>query len=289
MLEDIPTADLDGLMEFSLEYHQYDHVFWIYRFLVSVTPLKRQQIIQWMDNYPSLAFVLLKQYPPSEETKELSSETQPVAIHILHNIIRSTNELGVACLAALERISSSIATLPLHLYIELLWLAACSIRSFQLMQETLLVLHDSRSAQNDIPPSLQYAHKFALGIAFDRAEEAADECPCNDEGRPRKQRTPPVQTHLKRVEDEPSQVIATIRVDSRTPIRIHSHVRLQVASKEESGEVIAPVMDGLVIVSMKGEMKIELMHPPPPEMEKLDWNMYNAGSIGMCIMSGMRL
>jgi regulator of nonsense transcripts 1 len=31
---------------------------------------------------------------------------------------------------------------------------------------------------------------------------------------------------------------------------------------------------------MKGELKIELMHPPPPEMEAMDWNLYNAGIIG---------
>lgn len=284
MIQDIPPADLDTVMRFSLTYHQYDQVFWIYRHITSVTPLGRKEVINWMQVHPSLAFVLLKQFPPSEETCELSPETQSIGTYILQNIIRSANELGIACLAALERLSITIASLPFNIYAELLWLAAISIRSSQVLQETLLVLSDSRASRANLSASARYAHKFALGIAFERAEEAADECPCNDEGRPRRQRTPPAQTRLKPApaedSDETNQVIATMRIDARSPIRIHSHVRLQVASKEEGGEVKPPVLDGIVVMSMKGELKIELMHPLPPEAERLEWNIYNAGSIG---------
>jgi regulator of nonsense transcripts 1 len=53
---------------------------------------------------------------------------------------------------------------------------------------------------------------------------------------------------------------------------------LQAASKAE--HVRAPILDGVVIQVSRGEFIIELIHPPPPEMERIKWNMYNAGSIG---------
>jgi regulator of nonsense transcripts 1 len=40
-------------------------------------------------------------------------------------------------------------------------------------------------------------------------------------------------------------------------------------------------MDGVVTQAFKGELKINLFHPGPPEMEAMDWNLYYAGSIGV--------
>ena len=40
-------------------------------------------------------------------------------------------------------------------------------------------------------------------------------------------------------------------------------------------------MDGVVTQASKGELKINLFHPGPPEMEAMDWNLYNGGSIGV--------
>jgi hypothetical protein len=31
----------------------------------------------------------------------------------------------------------------------------------------------------------------------------------------------------------------------------------------------------------KAKLKINLFHPGPPEMEAMDWNLYDAGSIGV--------
>lgn len=280
-LRDRIPSQLETILEFGLLYHAEDEVFWIFKFIIRQLPIRRDLVVKWMDRHPPLVFALLKQYPPSEDSSTLSPECVHLAPHILQNIIRTANSLGMASLVAIEKLAGTISQLPLDIYFDLLWLSALSVRSQQLVQEIMLVLNDSRRS-SPIPHSAawEYGHKQALGIASDRAEEAADECPCNEEGRPKRQRTPPSQTKLTYVPDNPIQIKATLRVDARTPIRLHSHVRLQAASKVENQWLEAPVLDGLVVQAMKGEVTIELMHPPPPETERMDWNMYNAGSIG---------
>ncbi len=167
---------------------------------------------------------------------------------------------------------------------------ATSVRSKQLVQEVLLVLNDSRIqyCPDSDSAATTYARKHALGVAFDRAEEAADECPCNDDGKPRKkQRVAPSHSTLTFGPDylENGEVIATIRIDARSSVRVHSHVRLQAASKAENQWIEAPIMDGIVVQALKGELKIALHHPAPPEMERMDWNIYDAGTTGEVLYS----
>jgi len=277
------TAEqLDKIFEFGMEYHAEDEVFWTFDFIIAQLPLRRDTIIKCIDKFPPLTFALLKAYP-ADDSCSLPLETAPLARHILQNIIRSANGLGIAALVALEKISGTIAQIPLDVYFDLLMLATLSVRSPQLVQEVLLVLNDSRTSSIHESSALRYAHKHALAVAFDRAEEAADECPCNEDGKPRRQRTPPTIVNLSFVPDDPNQVKATVRIDSRTAVRLHSHVRLQAASKAENRWIEAPILDGIVVQASKGEMTIEVFYPPPPEMQHMKWNMYNAGSTGACV------
>ena len=86
---------------------------------------------------------------------------------------------------------------------------------------------------------------------------------------------------LAPVPDEPTQVFAHVRLDEPTTVRIHSHVRLQAASDPEKGWVGGkPVVDAVVVLARKGEMKMELQYPLPPEYARMQWRMYNAGSVG---------
>ncbi|KAJ7472913.1 RNA-directed RNA polymerase [Mycena galericulata] len=277
-LEELSSLQVDQVMQFSLRYHLDDETFWIFDYIVSVVPLRRADVIKWMDIYPPLVFSLLKRYPPLDDCL-LPEEISPLASEILHNIIRSANSLRVAVLVAVEKISATVAALPLVTYFDLLWLTAGSVRSQELAQEVLLVLNDCRLRHgDDSDPARRYGEKHALAIAFDRAEEAFEECPCDENGKPKKQRTAPVHTRLSYVEDEPLCVKAPIRIDAQSPVRLHSHVRLQAASKPDNRWIESIVLDGVVVQSMKGELKIELMHSPPPEMTIMDWNLYNAGS-----------
>ena len=271
--------ELDQILDFGIMYHAEDEVSLVFHYLLLLQPFPQGLAVKWIDRYPPLVFTALKVYPPGEDLK-LPPETEQMTRTIVQAIIRSANDLRIASLVALEKVAGSIALLPIDEYVELLMLAALSVRSSQLVQEVLLVMNDIRLAHCPQTPVLEYGHKHALGVVFDRAEEAADECPCNEDGRPRKQRNPPSQTNLTFVPDDTTHVMATLRVDAKTAIRLHSHVRLQATSKAENRWIDAPVLDGLVVQAMKGELKIKLLQPAPPETERMDWVVFNAGSIG---------
>ncbi|KAJ7258423.1 RNA dependent RNA polymerase-domain-containing protein [Mycena haematopus] len=280
-LHELSSPQLDQSFQFSLKYHLEDETFWIFNHIIGELPLRREVVMKWMETYPPLVFSLLKVYPPLDSYL-LPDETSPLAAPILYNLIRSANTLRVAVLVALEKISATVAALPLATYFDLLWLTAGSVRSQELVQEVLLVLNDCRLAYGDNSDiARRYGEKHALAIAFDRAEEAFEECPCDEDGKPKRQRTAPAHTKLSYVEGEEALCVrAPMRIDAKSPVRLHSHVRLQAASKPDNRWIESIVLDGVVVQSTKGELKIELMHPPPPEMEIMDFNLYNAGSTG---------
>ncbi|KAF8156601.1 RNA-directed RNA polymerase [Crassisporium funariophilum] len=273
--------EIDKILDFAIRYHAEDEIFLVFVYVIQQQPLSHAFAIRWIERYPSLTFALLKAYPPDNETR-LNAELESFVHSIVRNIIRSANDTRIAALVALEKIAKSIGMMNLEHYIDILMLTALSVRSKNLVQEVLLVLNESRLEHAPSSAAAAYGHKHALGVVFDCAEEAADECPCNDDGRPKKkQRVPPSHAKLAFGPDyeKSSQVVATIRIDARNSLRLHSHVRLQAASKAENRWIDAPIMDGVVVQALKGELKINLFHPAPPEMEVMDWNMYDAGSI----------
>ncbi|KAF8631095.1 hypothetical protein AX17_005140 [Amanita inopinata Kibby_2008] len=272
---------IEQIVDFAFEYHAEDEIYLIFSYVVDQRPLRQELIIKWLNKLPPLVFAMLKVYPPEEETRTLNEAVQPLAFIILRCIIRSANKLGIASLVALEKLRGTIFSLDLEEYFELLMQAALSVRAPQLVQEVLLVLNDSRVGGDEaiIPPAMKYGYKHALGIAFERAEEAGDECPCDEDGNLRKQRNPPAQSRLHFVPEKLNHVRADVRVDARSPVRLHSHVRLKAASKAENRWLGVMILDGVVVQAEIGQYKIELFHPPPPEMEQMDWNLYNAGSI----------
>jgi regulator of nonsense transcripts 1 len=280
-LRDRGLGDVELILTLSLEYHSEDELFYAFQHLVEREPFPNDVVLSWIDKHPPLVFVSLKTFPPDPDTNTLQGVLRDQAYPILRALVHSANELKIAALAGLEKVSGSIRRIGLADYFDLLSLTALSVRSQQLVQEVLLVLNDCRvEGEPDI--ARRYGYKHALAVAFDVAEEAADECPCNEDGRPRRQKTPPTQTRLTRIMGEPLMVKAAIRVDARTSARLHSHVRLEASSKPENRWISIPIVDGLVIQAGKGELKIELLHPPPPETESMDWNLYTAGSIGKC-------
>ena len=288
----LSSDDLDKCMEFALRYRAEDQLFWIFEELLVREPFDDGRVAFWMSGHPALAYVILKRFLGQGES-QLAHTVAELAPVILRAIIRSANSLGMAALVAIEKLASDITQLELERYFELLWLAGVSIRPRRLVQEVLMVLHECRAPVRDGRDVLEYAHKHALGVVFDRAEEAADECPCDDAGRPFKQRTPPLKAKLvppKPVDssgegggvgrrETKSYVLAHVRVDAPTAVKIHSHVRLQVASPAERSTLERAVIDAVVVQASRGELRLELMHPLPPEFEVMDWNIYGSGSV----------
>lgn len=277
-------ADVQKVLALCLDNHAYDELFWA--FYIIITPIQRMSVEvtkKWIERHPPLVYCLLKTQPPTAELF-VSPYLDDLELTIIQNIIKSANQTGIASLVALEKIAASVARISMDDYLHLLLLASLSVRSSDLVQEVLLVLHECRASVISRSPMMEYAHKHALGIIFDRAEEASDECPCNDQGRPKKKKgrgPAPATVRLVPIPDEPTQVMAHVRIDEPTAVRIHSHVRLQATSDPEKGWVGGkPVVDAVVTLGRKGEMTMELQYPLPPEYARMQWRMYNAGSVG---------
>ena len=271
-------------MTFSLQHRANNELYWSFDVAISTLPL-HPQVKTWIERYPPLVYVLLKAYPPTEEMT-LPEPISEMCFSIFKSILRAANELGIATLVGLEKIAQSIKDLPTKDYTESLMLAALSIRSKTLFQETLLVLHESRRVAEVADAAATYLHKHLLAVAFDCAEEAADTCPCDDNGKPRRgQKSYPVQRVLPT--EDYSEVKVHLRVDLSIPVRLHSHVRLLCVSNPEHGWVDKAVLDGVVTKATRGEMTVELFHPLPPEAPDMQWNIYEAGSIGMVTFQGL--
>ncbi|TDL18253.1 hypothetical protein BD410DRAFT_793437 [Rickenella mellea] len=162
----------------------------------------------------------------------------------------------MASLVALEKISSEVKELRLKDYIDIVTLASLSVRARNLsdnawlVQEILLVLDETRRPLRNSSSAQDYIHQHVLAVAFDLAEEAAEECPCDIKGnilRNKRPGTAPTRAPLIRCQDKPHQVIAHVRVDAPSSLRLHSHVRLQAASKPERVFIERAVLDGLVV------------------------------------------
>jgi hypothetical protein len=283
--------DLQEMLRFARYYRAEDRIFWIFKALMQAHEPPLDVIAEYLEEYPPLAYVVLKKTLDRETSTSNLEDSSRVrlASAVARQVIRSANDLGIAALVALEKLAEDIARLELPLYCDLLWLACHTIRGSQLLQEVLLVLNDGRVAHQRSRVE-GYVYKHALGITFDRAEDAADTCPCDDAGRPRRQRVAPISAKLRPVSADPetipqsdlqlpSQVIADVRVDISTPIRIHSHVRLVVASPAEHSTLPAAVLDAMVLRATRGEMMLDLQQPLPPEYKEMNWRLYNAGSV----------
>ena len=272
----------------ALKHRVESHVFAIFSILLDRPDPDLGGLQVCMEAYPSLVYCMLKRFIP-EEPVPLPEQVSLLAPAVVLGVIRSANEMGIAALAALERLAPTIDQLDLKIYVDIIWSAALCIRSSKLVQEVLLVLHDSRLESRKRSPALDHAHKHALGIVFDRAEEAADTCACDDSGKPRRQTTAPARAKLvppkAAEEDDTAQnpdtattvVVAHTRVDLPAPIRIHDHVRLQVASVAPPSTLPPAVIDAIVLRSGRGELHLGVKQPLPPEWHEVDWNIFNAG------------
>ena len=280
LLPDLQHEQLQTLMTFALQHRADNELYWTFDLIVTLQPLKVDMINTCLHKNPSLVYVLLKAYPPTDSLL-LPEQLGDLKIPILRAIIRSANALGVATLVALEKIAQSINNMEMNEYVELLILVALSIRPKTLLQETLLVLHESTSASREGSPATAYLHKHALAIAFDCAEEAADVCPCDDTGRPRNTKSSYQVLRLIQTEDsDEGHVDVHFRVDLSVPIRLHSHVRLQCVSDPQNAFIDRAVVDGVVTKAFRGEITVELFHPLPPEFAEMQWRIFDAGSLG---------
>lgn len=310
VMENLQTQDaesLHDLMEFALRYHEEERAFWIFNAMLTRDPPASATAITWLAQYPHLVFNLLHSFLPSDGA--LPNDLGELRLGVLEAVVNSANDVPMASLVALEKLQHDIGELDVLHYAKLIWLASITVRARQTFQEILLVLSELREKYTS-RPSLLYTQKQLLHVAFERAEEAFENCRCDAQGRPTMQRRPPLRVDLHRPRkkthptaviepnnqvqedsnnDSPEHfdrstrnpiVVADIRVDTPSTIRLHSHVRLTAASKPEKQNALwkREILDGVVKQSFRGEAEIELYHFPPPEYESMKWNLYDAGS-----------
>lgn len=305
-LRNVSFDQLNSLMDFSLHYHADRRAFWIFEAMISSHDIMILDIAGWLLRYPHLVFTLLRCRLDADDPY-LPSPFDVIRQPVLDAVILSMNDAPVAGLMALERLGSEIAELTFSQYTSLLWGASMVVRDQRTMQKTLKFLHVKRKGMED-NPEIKYAHLQALRIALERAEDAFESCPCDELGRPSRQRNPPIRIRIHpkipRLQgptvntiqtDIPSMdtsdehggpplnlplVVADIRVDKPSMARLHSHVRLTAASKPESQTVLwrREILDGIIKLSFRGEVEIELFHHPPPEYAMMEWSLYDCGS-----------
>lgn len=260
--------------------HHADHqLFWTFDSILNRQPVDQYIVLKWLDTHPLLVFCILKKFL-SDETDSLPEPWAKLGPTIIQHIIRAAHAVPIASLYALERLKAIVAGIEFHNYLELLELVTLAIRAPQQVTETLLVLHECREVVRAESPAKEYVHKQALAVTIDRAQEAADVCPCDEDGKIKRQRSAPTVVPLLPAEEDDLHIIAHIRVDSPTTIRLHSHVRFRAASKPEKGDMESPILDGLVTLSESGEIRVRLVHRPPPEFARMQWYLYDVGSVG---------
>ena len=303
---------LHAAMGFGLRYHEQERVFWIFDAMCRRLDPQTDRIGLWCTQYPQLVFNLLHHLLPSgTDSHLLEVPWSWLREDIIRALLLCANRSAIAALVGLEKLQQDLLELDSDGFCDVLWFAALTVRHRDTAQEVLLTLFEQRTT-TETPPRIDYLHKQALSIAFDRIEEAVEEVPCNKDGWPAKQRDAPARVPLlpplQQTESgpivvpvdsifqskKPPSIRAQVRVDATSSVRIHSHVRLAPASKPERETANAwlqrEVLDGIVKQARKGEVEIQLYQHPPPEFEKMEWNMYDAGSIatGEAMMNALR-
>jgi len=306
ILEGFPFAELNDIMDIALRYHEEARAFWIFEAMLSSSEVDAGRVAGWILRYPHLVFSLLRNRLDTNNSR-LPVPFDIIRQHVIDAVILSTNDAPLAALAALERLSFDISELTFSQYCTLLWNASMVVRGRQTVQEALFVLYEQRKRVESSADD-EHALRQALQIAFERAEEAFESCPCDEQGRPLKQREAPIRVRIhprkpktKKVTtaaepadldlpDVPNEsavnslklplIVADIRVDKPSTARLHSHVRLAAASKPVKQTLLwrREILDGIVKLSFRGEIEIELFHFPPPEYAEMEWIMYDCGS-----------
>ncbi|KAG8831497.1 hypothetical protein FRC17_003069 [Serendipita sp. 399] len=308
MLNEKTPDELDELLDFALIHHEETRAFWIFKALYTRHDTPPRIVAEWLLRYPDLVYSLLHSLL-IDDIRQIPSPLESIRQPILDAVVLTANDAPAACIFALQKLRADISLLTFSQYADLLWTAANVIRTHDVVQDVLIQLDEQRGTSKG-GEAIRYAHRQALQIAFERAEEAFEECPCDTQGRPTKQRTAPARVwiHAKKekeaaeveTKDEGDKqpvhemqtreryestlkhplVVADVRVDKPFSARLHSHVRLAPASRPEKQTASwrREILDGIVTVSFRGHVEISLFHHPPSEYHSMEWSLYDCGS-----------
>ncbi|CAE6538465.1 unnamed protein product [Rhizoctonia solani] len=276
----IEDEKLEDFLQLTWTHNAHAYAFYVFEVMSSRAVADRNKLgtlQHWLGVDPAMVYALLKVYMEQNEDTNVFRELDEV---IIKSIIASANTYSISAPMTIERLHLAVNALTFKEFSEIMWLTACSVRSLTLAADILATLAETRSEISSQSPALEYAHRHLWAVCLDRAEDADSECPCDDTGRPRRQKKAPPKVSLKAT-NEDRVIDAQVRVDSPSHARLHAHVRLQAASQPEQGTDPRgrPIMDGVVSGIRKGELRIYLFHTPPIDFEDIEWYLYPAGDM----------
>ncbi|KEP53488.1 RNA-dependent RNA polymerase [Rhizoctonia solani 123E] len=276
----IEDEKLEDFLQLAWTHNAHAYAFYVFEVMSSRAAEDQNKlgtIQHWLGIDPAMVYALLKVYMEQSEDSNIFRQLDEV---IIKSIVASANTYSISAPMTIERLRPAVTALTFKEFSEIMWLTACSVRSLTLAADILATLTETRSEVSSQSPALEYAHRHLWSVCLDRAEDADSECPCDDTGRPRRQRNAPPKVPIKAT-GEDRVVDAQVRVDSPSHARLHAHIRLQAASQPERGTDPRgrPIMDGVVSGIRKGELRIHLLHTPPIDFEDIEWYLYPAGDI----------
>ncbi|CAE6465178.1 unnamed protein product [Rhizoctonia solani] len=282
-LEEIRAVEdfkLEDFLQLAWTHNAHQYAFYVFEVMSSRASQDQEKlgnIQHWLGIDPAMVYALLKIYMEQNKNSNIFRELDKV---IIRSIITSANTYSISAPMTIERLCPAVNALTFQEFSEIMWLTACSVRSLTLAADMLTTLTEARAEVSSQSPALEYAHRHLWAVCLDRAEDADSECPCDDTGRPRRQKKAPPKVPIKSTNKE-RVVDAQVRVDSPSHVRLHAHVRLQAASQPKRGTDPRgrPIMDGVVSGIRKGELCIHLLHTPPIDFEDIEWYLYPAGDI----------
>ncbi|KAG9103719.1 hypothetical protein FRC06_008576 [Ceratobasidium sp. 370] len=278
-VRDREDEELEDFMQLAWTHNAHAYAFYVFEVMCArISANSLTTLRHWLNIDPALVYALLKVYNDAQgEQLDLFQTFDGI---IVQSIIASANSYSISAPMTLDRLHPVVTRLDFRTFAEIMWLTACSVRSLPLAADIMATLMEARVTLDTGLPALEYARRQIWGICLDRAEEADSQCPCSDDGRPRRQRHAPALVPLLKTEDE-KVVDAHPRIDLPNNVRLHAHVRLQAASQPERGVDPRgrPIMDGVVSGSRRGELRIHLLHNPPIDVENIQWHLYPAGDV----------
>ncbi|QRV99155.1 RNA-dependent RNA polymerase [Ceratobasidium sp. AG-Ba] len=271
--------EIEDFMQLAWTHNAHAYNFYLYEIMCSrISTPSLTTLRHWLGLDPALVYALLKVYEDAQGDQLDLFQTMDEII--IRSVVLSANTYQISASMTLERLHSVICRLTFREFAETMWLVACSVRALALSADIMATLMETRRDVYSDIPARDYAHRHIWGICLDRAEDANSQCPCTDDGRPRRQRDAPALVPLVKTEDE-KVVDAHPRIDLPNHVRLHAHVRLQAASQPERGVDPRgrPIMDGVVSGARRGQLRINLLHNPPIDIENIQWHLYPAGDV----------
>ncbi|KAG8722964.1 hypothetical protein FRC09_005366, partial [Ceratobasidium sp. 395] len=210
-IRDREDEELEDFMQLAWTHNAHDYAFYIFEVMCSrISTDSLINLRHWLNVNPAMVYALLKvYYDANEEQLALFQKFDEV---IIRSIIASANSYSISAPMTLDRLRPIVIGLKFPTFAEIMWMTACSVRSLPLAAEIMATLMEVRNGSDASAVALEYAERQVWGVCLDRAEEADSQCPCADDGRPRRQRQAPALVPLLETEDE-SVVDAHPRID----------------------------------------------------------------------------